>query len=212
MRSSWRARIRLCKLLKQSFRKLRAALRLERIKRFGKQSEKLSDLQLELLVGEPGVSSEEIAGESSAARCRNSLQTIRESTSPTTKQQGARRTHPGRNELPSASEAREKIIACAPEQCTCGSAPREQGHRLRADRVVIHEAAGVLCDCAMREKRACTDCKEQGVPRRRAARIAPKSIFADETNIEFILRKYADSLPCSSNRPFAGVTPASMWR
>jgi hypothetical protein len=31
------------------------------------------------------------------------------------------------------------------------------------------------------------------------ARIAPKSIFADETIIEFILRKYAESGPRSQN-------------
>ena len=42
---------------------LKEALRLERIRKYGKQSEKLSDLQLELLAGEPGVSSEEVAGE-----------------------------------------------------------------------------------------------------------------------------------------------------
>ena len=36
---------------------LKEALRLERIKKYGKQSEKLSDLQLELLDREPAVSS-----------------------------------------------------------------------------------------------------------------------------------------------------------
>jgi hypothetical protein len=46
------------------------------------------------------------------------------------------------------------------------------------------------------EKRACTKCEEHGVTTAAVlARIAPKSIFADETIIEFILRKYADSLP-----------------
>src|SRR5271166_4029676 len=42
---------------------LKEALRLERIRKFGKQSEELCDLQLELLAGEPGVSREEVAGE-----------------------------------------------------------------------------------------------------------------------------------------------------
>ena len=42
---------------------LKEALRLERIKKYGKQSEKLSDLQLELLDREPAVSSEEIETE-----------------------------------------------------------------------------------------------------------------------------------------------------
>src|ERR1035441_812251 len=46
----------------QIIQQLKEALRLKRIKEFGKQSEKLSDLQLELLAGEPGVSREEVAG------------------------------------------------------------------------------------------------------------------------------------------------------
>ena len=43
---------------------LEERLRLERIARYGKRSETLSDLQLELLDLEPGVSSEEIEAES----------------------------------------------------------------------------------------------------------------------------------------------------
>src|SRR5277367_1433497 len=45
-------------------RVLEERLRLERIARYGKRSETLSDLQLELLDLEPGVSSEEVAAES----------------------------------------------------------------------------------------------------------------------------------------------------
>ncbi len=42
----------------------------------------------------------------------------------------------------------------------------------------------------------CAKCEEHGVTTAAVlARIAPKSIFADETIIEFIIRKYADSLP-----------------
>ena len=44
-------------------RQLKEALRLERIRKYGKQSETLSDLQLELLDREPAVSSEEIETE-----------------------------------------------------------------------------------------------------------------------------------------------------
>ena len=43
--------------------KLEEELRLERIRKYGKQSEKLSDLQLELLDCEPAVSSDEIETE-----------------------------------------------------------------------------------------------------------------------------------------------------
>ena len=45
-------------------RVLEERLRLERIARYGKRSETLNDLQLELLDLEPGVSSEEVAAES----------------------------------------------------------------------------------------------------------------------------------------------------
>jgi hypothetical protein len=81
---------------------LREALRLERIKRFGKQSEKLSDLQLELLVGEPGVSSEEIAGEVERGPLPEQPADDAESTSPTT--QNSSRSQ----RVASASEARGK--------------------------------------------------------------------------------------------------------
>ena len=49
-------------------RVLEERLRLERIARYGKRSETLSDLQLQLLDLEPGVSSEEVAAETQASR------------------------------------------------------------------------------------------------------------------------------------------------
>ena len=52
-----------------------------------------------------------------------------------------------------------------------------------------------------REKRACKSCADCGVVTAPApARIAPKSIFADETIIEFIVRKYCDALPLYRQR------------
>jgi hypothetical protein len=51
-------------LAEMKIRALEERLRLERIAKYGKRSEKLSDLQLELLDLEPGVSSEEVAAES----------------------------------------------------------------------------------------------------------------------------------------------------
>ena len=57
-----------------------------------------------------------------------------------------------------------------------------------------------------REKRACAACVSQGVVTAPAPeRIAPKSIFADETIIEFIIRKYCDALPLYRQR-------AILWR
>jgi transposase len=52
-----------------------------------------------------------------------------------------------------------------------------------------------------REKRACKRCAEHGVVTAPApVRIAPKSIFADETIIDFIVRKYCDALPLYRQR------------
>jgi hypothetical protein len=49
---------------------LEAQLRLERIQKYGPASEKLSDAQLDLLEGEPGVSAAEVQAESERERCR----------------------------------------------------------------------------------------------------------------------------------------------
>jgi transposase len=176
---------------------LKEALRLERIRKFGKQSEKLCDLQLELLAGEPGVSSEEVAGEVDRGPLPDTSASVPPDNAPAAKPSSARQKHPGRNELPSHLERVEKIIACAPEQCACGKCGKEK-------KIIGYERTEVLSmkpveyyvTVLSREKRACTDCKEEGVATAAApTRIAPKSIFADETIIEFILRKYADSLP-----------------
>jgi transposase len=100
----------------------------------------------------------------------------------------------------------EKIIACVPEQCICGQCGKE-------NRVIGYERTELLSmkpaeyyvTVLMREKRACTACKELGVATALApARIAPKSIFADETIVEFILRIVS--------RPCCVAMPASMWR
>lgn len=176
---------------------LKEALRLERIRKYGKQSEKLSDLQLELLAGEPGVSSEEVAGEVERGPLPDASASTLPGNTPAAKPSSARQKHPGRNELPSHLERVEKIIASAPEQCACGKCGKEK-------KVIGYERTEVLSmkpaeyyvTVLMREKRACVKCEERGVTTAAVlARIAPKSIFADETIIEFILRKYADSLP-----------------
>jgi len=142
---------------------LREALRLERIKRFGKQSEKLSDLQLELLVASLACPAKKLLAKSSAARCRNSLQTIPRAHLHD-KAAGRAQNSSGRNELPAHLKRVEKIIACAPEQCTCGQCGQE-------NKVIGYERTELLSmkpaeyfvTVLMREKRACTDCKEQGV-------------------------------------------------
>jgi transposase len=178
--------------------KLVEELRLERIKKYGKQSEKLSDLQLQLLDLEPAVSSEEIAAESQ----RGPLPESSESNNTTDKQRRARQNHPGRNELPAHLERVDKIIACAPEQCKCGKCGGDT-------RVIGYDVSEILdmkpveffVARILREKRACARCVEQGVATAPTPiRIAPKSIFSDETIISFLISKYADSVPLYRQR------------
>ena len=66
---------------------LEERLRLLRIQKYGPSSEKLSNLQLELLEQEPGVSREEVVAESE-----------RQAPPPVTEQK--KRKHPGRQTLP----------------------------------------------------------------------------------------------------------------
>jgi hypothetical protein len=88
---------------------LEEKLRLQRIAKYGPGSEKLSNLQLELLELEPGVSNTEVAAESE----RDAL--------PSTPEKKKRRKHPGRQTLPANLPRVERVIACTPEQCICGN-------------------------------------------------------------------------------------------
>src|ERR1039457_6504400 len=84
---------------------LEAQLRLQRIKKYGPGSEKLDSAQLELLELEPGATPREARAE-----------TQRE---PLPAAKAKSRKHPGRQELPAELPRVERVIACAPEQCTC---------------------------------------------------------------------------------------------
>jgi transposase len=84
---------------------LEERLRLQLIAKYGPGGEKLNDAQLELLELEPGVSSVEVVAESE-----------REPLPTATKR---KRPHPGRQTLPPELPRLERVIGCAPEQCTC---------------------------------------------------------------------------------------------
>ena len=176
--------------------KLEEALRMERIKKYGTQSEKLSDLQLELLDREPAVSSDEI--ETEAASGPLPVQEKDDEAAPRCQ----RKPHPGRNQLPSHLERIEEIIACAAGACKCGRCGGET-------KVIGYEETEILgmkpavhfVRVIKRENRACAACVLEGVATARTPeRIAPKSIFADETIIDFIVRKYCDALPLYRQR------------
>ena len=178
---------------------LKEALRLERIKKYGSRSEKLSDLQLELLDFEPAVASDEIETEAASGPLPEDEQNASLAAQ---QQQKKRKPHPGRNELPAHLERIEEIVASAASQCLCGGCGAET-------RVIGYEETELLgmkpavhfVRVIKREKRVCKSCAEHGVMTAPVpTRIAPKSIFADETIIEFIIRKYADSVPLYRQR------------
>jgi transposase len=165
---------------------LEERLRQQRIAKYGPGSETLSNLQLELLDLEPGVSNAEVAAESE----REALL-----SSPDEKKE--RRKHPGRQTLPAHLPRVEKIVACTPEQCKCGNCG--------ADKTVIgHEVSEVLdvkpaeyfVQVTKREKRACKQCEEQGVSTAPLpVRIIEKSLVSDGIIIDTVVRKYADHNP-----------------
>jgi transposase len=74
----------------------RERLRLQRIEKYGPKSEKLSNAQLELLEGEPGVSTAEVEAESQREPLAASADADAESANKTSK----KRRHPGRQQLP----------------------------------------------------------------------------------------------------------------
>ncbi|MGA7652789.1 MAG: IS66 family transposase [Terracidiphilus sp.] len=193
MKQAISAKDRIIALSEMRIQKLEEELRLERIKKYGKQSEKLSDLQLKLLDLEPAVSSDEIKAEIE----RGPLPESAESNSATDKQRRSRQNHPGRNELPASLERIDKIIPCAPEFCTCGKCGGDTkviGYDV--SEVLDRKPAAYFVTRIMREKRACAHCIEQGVVTAPTpVRIAPKSIFSDETIVNFLISKYADATP-----------------
>jgi transposase len=185
---------------------LKGALRAERVARYGKRSEKLLDLQLQLLDLEPGVSSDEIETEIASDSLSDSSESAPESKQPTEKQQRARRNHPDRNELPAHLERIEEIIPCPPEKCSCekcGDETKLMGYE--TTEVLGKKPAEYFVRVIKREKRACR-CEEHGVVTAAVPeRIAPKSIFSDEVIIDFLVGKYCDSVPIYRQR-------AILWR
>jgi transposase len=182
--------------------KLEEALRLERIKKYGSRSEKLSDLQLQLLDLEPAVSSDEVEAESHRDPLGEEARQEQRTSSTDEQQKKKRKPHQGRNELPAHLERIEEIVACAASQCACGKCGRKtQVIGYEETEVLGMKPAVYFVRVVKREKRACSRCITEGVTTAAAPeRIAPKSIFSDETIIDFIIRKYADALPLYRQR------------
>ena len=163
---------------------LEERLRLQRIKKYGPGSEKLSDAQLSLLELEPGVSNVEVQAES-----------VREPLPASTNRKP--RPHPGRQELPAELPRVERVIACVPEQCTCkacGQPTAVIGYDVSEH--LDLEPAKYFVVVTKREKRACQHCQEGGVAAAPVpARIIEKGLVSDGMVINTVVAKYSDHLP-----------------
>ena len=164
---------------------LKGQLRLALIKKYGPGSEKLSDAQLNLLGLEPGVSNVEVRAES-----------VREPL-PDPGESRKRRKHPGRQELPAELPRVERVIACAPEQCTCSACGQPTaviGYDVSEQ--LDAEPAKYFVMVTKREKRACKHCANGGVTAASApARIIEKGLVSDRVVIDTVVAKYSDHLP-----------------
>ena len=164
---------------------LELRLRLQRIQKYGPASEKLTNAQLELLELEPGVSGAEVQAESE----REPL--------PASTGSRKRRPHPGRQELPVELPRVERVITCAPKQCTCRACGQpmavigyDQSEQLDV------EPAKYFVVVTKREKRACKFCEAGGVVAAPvSARIIDKGLVSDRVVIDTVVAKYSDHLP-----------------
>ena len=161
--------------------------RLERIRKYGPASEKLSDAQLDLLDMEPGVSNVEVQAESGREPV----------AAPQSKPKRERRPHPGRQALPANLPRVERVIPCPPEQCSCkqcGQATVVIGYDSSEQLDV--EPAKYFVTVTRREKRVCQQCGTAGVTVAPApARIVEKGLVSDRVILDTVVGKYSDHLP-----------------
>ena len=167
---------------------LEERLRQQRIARYGPGSEKLSNLQLDLLEEEPAVSSDEVQAESEREPV---------APPPATSGKKQREPHPGRQTLPAHLPRVEKVVACTPAQCVCtGCGGQRTVIGYEASEVLDVKPAEYFIEVTKREKRACKKCEELGVVAAPlATRIIDKSLVSDRVIIDTIVRKYADHCP-----------------
>lgn len=167
---------------------LQEQLRLERIRKYGAKSEKLSDAQLELLEAEPGVSATEVEAETTREPLPTSV--------PRATADGGKRRHPGRQTLPAGLPRVERIIACTPEQCACTNCGRETsviGYE-ESEQLDV-EPARYFVSVVRREKRACRKCVQGVSAAPVPARIVEKGLVSDAIVIDTLVSKYANHLP-----------------
>lgn len=170
---------------------LEERLRQRRIEKYGASSEKLSNLQLEMLEQEPGVSAAEVQAESERPVIEGDVIAVAGYA------RKARRCHPGRQSLPADLPRVEKVLACPSEQCVCGQCGQpttvigyEESEQLEV------EPAKYFVLVTKREKRTCTGCRgAKIVAAPLPVRIIEKSLVSDGVVIDTVIRKYCDHLP-----------------
>lgn len=162
-------------------RALEEELRQERIRKYGPFSERLSNLQLELLEDEPGVTGEEVEAE--ARR-----EAMPEPSQP-------RKAHPGRQTLPATLPRVEEVIACSDTRCDrCGSETAVIGYD-ESEQLDV-EPVRYFVRLVKREKRACRRCPDsKPVMAELALRIVEKGLASDRVVVETVVAKYCDHLP-----------------
>lgn len=161
---------------------LQEELRRERIAKYGKPSETLSNLQLELLDSEPGVNEEEVQAES-----------LREPVVADQRQE--RKPHPGRQRLPEKLPRVEELIGCTERNCKqCGAETTVIGYD--QSEVLDVEPARYFVRVVRREKRACRCCNSESLIMPEAEpRIIEKGLASDRVVVETVVAKYCDHLP-----------------
>jgi transposase len=168
---------------------LEEQLRLQRIQKYGAGSEKLSNLQLQLLEREPGVSNVEVQAESERP-------VLEGDASEVLVRQHKRRKHPGRQTLSPELPRVERVIPCPAEECVCGRCGQPTsviGYEVSEQLDVVPAKYFVLV--TKREKRACS-CGKGGVITAPApVRIIDKGLVSDRVVVDTVISKYCDHLP-----------------
>lgn len=160
---------------------LKAMLRLMRLEKYGRRSEKLSDAQLELLDLEPGVHEAEVESEALIEAQSHPVNI---------------RKHAGRNPLPSHLERRDELIASQDRTCPCcGGARHVVGYEERE--ILDLEPLKYFVRVVKREKLACRQCPDAGVIT--APTVGPKIVekgkLSDAIVVDVLIKKYASHLP-----------------
>lgn len=169
-------------------RLLRERIRLLMLQKYGPKSDKLSDLQLQLLEAEPCVTTQEVAGE--AARGEQSS----EAKTPRIPRED--RDHPGRVDLPAHLERRIQIIHVPKADCQCAHCGKQRpliGHEVSEQ--LDMEPIKFFVRVVQREKVGGCDCQDGVLVAPAPVRILAKSKLGDELILDFIDQKFGVHVP-----------------